>query len=691
MWLANEDANSLPPEDITTGKRLGFLDSLENSYKQTALYYSQFGAEQALREAEAENLYRIRKVGGQPPSALGFELIGSGLPDIGLLTAPGGGGVGQYLAGHVPYTEYLRQATSYTDEQARRGIPKGGQLMQERNDQLRELQTKYPDAGIQTYDEMLDGIKANLAHMRRLDAHDTSAPGTLGWLAGQMAGGIDPRVNPVNFMTLPVGGVGKSALTRILTQGAGQGAAEAVAQFTGTRENQRILGGNPTIGESIGQIAAQAAMGGAIQGAGEIVAKGAGFLGRKWFRHAPNDPAIPPPKVEPRTPSSAARLSGQGVIEPPTGLAAEADARITQAVRETVGLGRNADRVSRADFQAVREQLDRMGGPMPWEVPPTAHTRIYMPGEQTVRNAPTPASPGETVDEIARRIDPETFRQYDRLNEIKTEQRSKAIAAGISKTEQLIGRLGPIDTEIRATEAKLAGAGKRALKRLQPKLAELKAQREALVEAGAAQVHVQEADYRMRDLAPAVSRAYARARDRWKLQDEQRADVERMMHEGVQSFERMRTFATGKPNVANTIADEEFGRLIGPPRSPLESIPELQSSIAQPVPAGKDAIDEVKRVQTEQLKTADAGIDAFRQSVKKLLEPPAKPAAGKVVEPATIQLPGMSRALPLDGMPIRILREDGSEHELTIRQMLEEIEEDNTLLRAVSTCAGKAK
>lgn len=659
----NRDALTLPAGDITRGKRLGFLEAFEAAYQDNFFVNAQFGAEYELRSMEIENFQRIRSVQEQIPRTLQdyTPTTMSGIP--------------------LDYTEYTAFLSGMADG--------GGRISPralEADEKLDELKRKYPGAGILTYTDMFNAMREKAQRVRMRASRDTSWTGYLGWFTGGTVGGLDPRTNPLGFYTLPAGGFGKTAVQRIASQGVAQGVIEGVAQFTGVRENMRILGFDPTIEESLYAAGGAAIGGAALQGVGE----GLGVLGRRWFRNTPDDPAPPAPapdRVRQAPEPSPAPEPGRASVETVNAAEAqlaqrmaptlEGEQAITRAVQGVLGKAPSTMRAARADFAYMRDQLSRFDGPLPWEVVPPTHTRL--PTADAGVNAPRveAKTAGETVDDIARRVDPETFRVYDNLQKKKQQARNLLDFERSARDLQADATLKPMREEVARLEQRYNDATKRNQKKQLPAL---EAARKALADAeqakrsgdnegmARARKRIMEIDEKMRDLAPAVSRAYTRAEGKWKVQQETLKDVERMIAEGRTTLEQT-------PAKSGVVDDAEKAYFSRP--TVADSVPELRSSLAKPVPDGKDAVDEVQRVAVEMLKKYDEQIDNFRSDMKKVIAKDGEDA---------VQIEGVQEPVKLSE---KIVIEDaeGLPRTMTVREMIEELDEAEEVLKVIGTCS----
>lgn len=659
----NEDAVPLDIGSVTGGKRYGFLDEIQKSYNETYNLYSQYGAESALWKMEQDNAQKIRDKGGQPPISLDIQFPApeSGIPGIG-------GAYQNYLERYYPYTAAWR-----------------GQIdLAEKNKRLQQLKIEYPDAGIQTYDEMMTTIRGQVSdNARRLQEHSSTIGGDIGYFVGGMAASVDPRVNPVNFVMALAGGAGlaKGAILRALEQGGFQGVSSLISAYTGEHENIKFLTGKePTTEETLLQAGQQALYGVGGQALAEAARFGVGAVRRKWFqRTTPTDIPPPPPKPPEAAPPVLGRPSA-GVPEiraPLTPVQREADLAVTQAVRDVVGTSRTAMRTAKADFFEVRSQMADMNGPQPWEIRPPTHTRTYAPGEVIT---PEVSFQNSTPDEIARRIDPETFRVYDKLAKIQQDARDSLMRFAATREIAIGQETAPLDKQIAELQNKLVDANKRTTKRIAPRLSELQKERERILterraadtpQMAQARSIVQRADFSMRDIAPAVSRAYARAHGEWIANEAMKADVNSMLSEARATLEPKASI-----HLTHPVGDAELNAWLHQDRSPQTFIPELQSPTAKPVAPGEDAAKVVGEEQSLQIKAQHEQATALVEGAIKTLDTPDVP----------ITVPGHDTPLALDD-EIFIKDDNGSLVKLTIRDLLKDVQEHSGMLQAVSACS----
>lgn len=165
---------------------------------------------------------------------------------------------------------------------------------------------------------------------------------------------------------------------------------------------------------------------------------------------------------------------------------------------------------------------------------PTPEMRKSMDEASILSHEPPPP----TVHEVARNISPETFAEYDELSAQRdTIGRQLREAAASRKDEALAS--APHNEAIAELQTKLEAANPRMAKKYQEKLETLTAENDAYISGKTQELSPEinrlrglytAADYRMRDLAPKVSKAYRDAEARQPIKEET-APVEQAVQE----------------------------------------------------------------------------------------------------------------------------------------------------------------
>lgn len=496
-----------------------------------------------------------------------------------------------------------------------------------RNQHIEKLRQQRPDLGLQTYDEMWTTVRKKAkAAEDRWEQSETSFGGAIGGFLGQMAGSMNPVTDPLNAATLGVGGVGRSVSKRIATEAGGQALVEGVNQFTGVSAARERLGLETSFARSAEQVAAVGIGAGALRGASE-------GLGR-WFRGAPIVP--------------------------------EAPARLEYPLAHYLGGSRRARTVLDAELANVGKQLD--DGVPPWAVKP--HTETALPRDILAPDARVPMS---TIEQLIELADPETWRLYSRLQE-KADQLRSAIDA-IPKIIEDAGStsaLKQLDEQLATLAATAANAKGKKLAKLEAEMAALQEQRTPLAErvsAGSGETaarrqselrqNLANIDVQMRDLALPLSRARAAAEDRFLAQrvDPDVAALLRRNNPGSEVLQK------AKWNEA-----------------PIERIDLSPARLEDKVPRRPtDPPDATPQARAEMRVKEDA---AFTETRVEALAAFAKQDLADVAE---LSLPD-GRTVPL-GTTIMLEGADGASRSVTLRDMLREVNDDNSLLESVASCS----
>lgn len=618
----NPDALTITPSLISAGPRLGFLGALEASLDEQTRYSNAFGGAIALQDEEAANRIRISALGETAPPPLDTGLFGTAAPTH-------------------RYSEF-RDAYTAMDPRPLADI------VGDRNTQLNALKAKYPNAGILTYDDMVTAVQAKSDAARRRAAADKDFLGGFGAFVGTSLGFFDPRTNPLGFAALGVsapasiGGVAIGAAARIGLEGVLQAGVQA-AQTPLAQANQRSLGGNPTTEDALLGIALAGIGGAAFRGIGEGVSR--------WFVHTPTDPAPPPPKPVERLPSEAVQTA----------------APLSAVDRVIANIEGANTRIGRTRIEGdINFAADQLGSwsVLPHEVVPPTEVRLPWDGKFTAPEIRSLVGAGETLDEVARRLDPETFRIYDALAVRRDQIRGILTVTDSPEARAILAARSTVDTALDSARAKLAAAT--TPKQIAKATAEVTALEE---QAGKMKVgsipettgspanyvadlraELVKADQNMRDLAPTVTRAYARAQGKWNVYEDQRAQIQAMIdgnkHQLGPILEGAAKLAKEAPVATPTSA------VAGP----------LKEAVETGTKATEEAVAQYSSVVEKAL--SDANVDK------------------------TLSIEGIDTKLHLDNDKLIVPTEDGTgEREISVRQLLEETREDADTLKAVGSCS----
>lgn len=661
---ANEDAFSVVPEAAATGPLVGFLESFSVGYQQQVRASAMYGIENEMFKLDDSQVRAMKRAGIEDaPSLSPDDTPYFNDPTTGLSPQAGA---------------YLDVARFYADG----GDPSFADKLTEYDKRIGELQTKYPDLKLKTSREMFDNVRAAAQEYENRSYNDRrTLGGSVGSFFGGAIGALNPNSDPINFLSTPIGGIGKSVITRVAGQGAAQGFVEGLNQITGVQEQRRLLGLDYGFGDAVARVGGAIVGGAALQAVGEGVVFGA----RRFFRSTPNDPAPLPDSIE-----RAALPDTSGI--PPQVIPADenlAAARLTREPETYTDYLQEASpfsnsRLGRArtvlDVDYMESRLNEWTAEAPAMLKPKTDTMITLPTRDFIAPDFARFAEKSQVDELARRVDPDTFRIYDSLAERKQIYKGRIEEVGNAENQALQTQIDAIDAKMYdlAMKAEQTG-GKRAaklrndIKKLdgeKAKLVDEQAKTETPEVARFRRLMMQE-DEKMRELAPLVSRAYARAQQNWTNTDADRKALYSMMRDGRQTL---------------PVADEQLNRVVVQVEQALEDrAPILRSAdkVRDKVGPDADAADVAAAIVADNMKVLDEALETYASSIDQLID-------AKISEEfdGTINVPGQDYRLHLDNDTIVVPNADGTgSREITIRQLLEETKANDHELEAVSTCS----
>lgn len=659
----NRDATTAAPEDVTFGPRLGFLGAWEAGYEAQQRANSAFGLEYSYRELEQEQNQRIRDAGLKPPPSLNDD-------DTFV------GGMGQ-LTGKQ--RAYFDAAKFFVDGEG------DAAPIAERDKRLAEIKQQHPDLAITDYGGMFREVqkRAQLAE-QRYGRSETTLGGTVGGFAGGVVASVQPETDPLNALTLGIGGGGKTVARRIATQAGGQGVVEAIDEVTGVQENRRLLSLSHGFAQGAENVAFAAVGGAALQGVGEGLGLAAKRAAKRWFRDTPTDPAPPPPEAPAREttlPDPNARqltfdFSDPAYKDLATGTQMDLPLHIPE---QPYGPSRLANLRAWQDLQTVNRQLDDFNGPAPVDVRPHSE----------VDPASTPVS--TTVEDLARQIDPKAFQLYDPLV-AEAEVLRRAVREGDAAAATREGQgASTVDDQIAVLEARAATLkNRKQLQRIRAEIDDLRTTRAVAVpnvppagELPSMRARLMKLDEKMRDLAPIVSRAYSAARDEWPAISAKEAaglggqEAPTAREEWQKPFPFMRT-----------IANRQRVRVREPEQMSLFG---FHPDIISKLPADAHAGQKVAAIAEADAKATDEALERFKARAAEALKPVAEKIEGleEGADPNTVLINGRELHLDNDRLPTGRTLEDGTMEMVPLRSVLASVKKDNDFLTSIGTCSTK--
>lgn len=665
----NDDMLFGPVNDVAIGPKVGFLRAFELAYKESVMYRGWMSAEKQLRDREEDNVRRIRDAGGTAPNTLNNM-------DIDVIA---GGGIFN-KSEYRDYMQALNESLTFSsvddDESRKQHVvdERVSTLLGDRNKQLATLKQQYPDAGIETYEEMVGGIIAETTEARKRLARSSysGVGGAVGGFLGGAVGGMHPESDPLNFLTLMMGGAGRNIFQRLLSQFGAQTVIETVNQFTGSRESKRLLGGQPTAVETLTDIAL-AGTGGAVgQLGGEIIGAGLRAVGvgvpadarpGRWFQDE-EAPPLPEPERPPID-----------VTPPPAAPAPRTEPSALDRVLARIEGGETRlGRVRGAqDLGDVAAQLSSWSQTAAAILPTTGRGA----GEIELPDAWARAAARDvSLDEIARNLDPAIFKRYDTLVTQRAALRrtvgivdEKDVAVRTAERTRLENRVA--DLERRMANARTDAQRDKAAAQLVIAQQELRGAEppgwlERAIEARSkARPEIDRIEGKLKEIQPLLERAYARAQGTWGLYEGQRQQVQQMIEQGRRALPESPIITRAE----KTLSEPEGVSL-------ADRVPELATN-AETVKATEPAVDIVQRMAAKNADQMDAGLEQLQAEASRIAK-----AEGEEIE---LTIEGHTYTLKAgDRLPDT---EGGNPDGITVREAMQQLDEDVQAIKAIGTCS----
>lgn len=678
----NEDAKTIDESHAALGPRVGPLEGFVAGWDAQVRASAQDGMWAAYADEEDAQVQALRKAGVENIPRIGFEdwrineILQIG-PDS-------------------DFFRYKEAAKFYSGD----GDEATAKRLQEHDSRIEELRKQYPDLNLRTARDMYDEVirKGREAESTMLNQKRTFG-GEVGAFFGGAVASMNPRTDPLNALTLGVGGWGKTAVARIATGAGAQSVIEGLNQITGVQGQRRMMGLSTGVEDAIGRVVGTGVGAGALQGVGELAV----FAGKRWFRNTPNDPA--PPAPEPYKPKEGEPLlleykpaNWAGRPEWEADVKAYQDSLIqdlmagardyTDDIIPMANYGRTRQGAARArlDMDYVASRLDAWDGEMPFQIKPKSSTSLPQRVGKNYAPEVRINTPGADLDAIAREIDPKLFNVYDDLAKRKSEYQRwledprfvKERDATVKRNEALIEELS---TKIDNLKYNMGRVGKRKQANMQPKLDALleekrasteKLTRKDTPEMAAIRRELIATDEKMRDLVPVVSRAYAHAQNKWDLGEQERELVRQMVRESRTDLPKKE-----EPVLRDTY--ENTAMLVG--QTLHERAPILKESykVEARMKPGSDAADYAKAIIEENQKVIDEALQVYRDSLDSIVTSE---------KDGVVTINGEAFKFDLDRDTIYVPNEDGEGvRRVTIRELLEENADAEAELKATQTCS----
>lgn len=664
---SNEDARSVTPDAAATGPLTGFLESFRTSVDVQMRTSAQFGIEYFMHEQDWQQTKSMLDAGVENPPQLMMSLEGSergeGTQSVAQMLRRDSG----FYEDFIPERsgEYLDVAKRHSGQDV---SPEFEERLQAYDAEVLKLSVAHPNLDLRTSRQMFDTVKE-----RAVAAEQTqqAARRTWGGTAGDFLGGalssMHPGTDPLNFYSLGIGGAGKTVAQRILFQTGAQGAVETVNQITGVQEERELLGLTHGFADAAQRVGAAALGGGALQGAGEVVAAGA----RRMFRkNTAIDPSPPVPAQEPLALPHPDQFKEEAQA---IGLEQNGRSYIDMLADQTPLSGIRVGRPRAvADIADISRQLEDWGGGNPVDARPRT-ADVTFPDDIGTSKLDTRATlDGNRMYQMAKEADPAIFNKYDGLLERKNTYQRWLDELASERNADVQATVEIMDERAHMLEAKLRTTqGKNNKAKIKADIKEVNADRASLLEVSkttespdVARVRGEllKLDEKMRDIAPLISRAYARVRGRW---GDTHAEVEAVWsayREGQQ-----------KPEMPSTNEVPDFDTAM----SLTDRAPIMRG--ADRVEPGTTSTITAQRIVAKNAEIIDEALDTYRTEAKRLVD---------VTEEGKLRVDGNEYEFDLDTDKMFVPHEDGTGgKEVTIREYLDQIKKSEEELEAVSTCS----
>lgn len=438
-----------PPAE---GPNRSFADSFSQAYEEQVTGWGLLSVEKGLEEAEEEYLNDVfRQTGERIDPLFSNGVTGSPFANEAAI------GAARYYEGRGELQAELAERTK----------------------RIEELQKQYPD--IAGYDSIWESVKerAQAAEQRgaSFQRRGRDYGSRFGGFLGAVIGSIDPRTDPLNTMTLGLGGAGRTFLTKVGQESAFAGLTESINQFMGVSENRSLLGLSYGTNQAFAQIALTAAGAGVIRGGAE----GASVAAQKLTQR--RKIATPPEAVP-----EGRRLS----VEQRAAVMDE-QSRVQLREQSIYGETPSAQRMFADEMEAHFSSLQEWFPSQTTKAELLATTAIpELPTANVVRAPPDFALGSarniEELDYIIRRADPQFGREFDRVNAEIEEAEVRITELELQRppyTRESVAspELTELDARISQLETKMEAARRPQEKgKVRKKIAALQEQREEALE-----------------------------------------------------------------------------------------------------------------------------------------------------------------------------------------------------------------
>lgn len=645
----NKDAMSpVPWEEAASGPYVSQLEGFRQAWKAQATGSAQMGMTESLSKKDAEQARMLRDAG-----EIDAPVLSNDLSDWYLSR-----GVERPLFESGDYPDIYRY---YGGEGTTPDIEK---QIEEYDNRIEAMRLKYPNMKLRTSRDMFDETVSEGREAERVLG--ASRGGNVGKFIGGAVSSMNPRTDPLNFSTMAIGGAGKNLAIRVAGQMGAQGVIESLNQVFGVQEQRKIMGMSYGAVDAVERVGMAAVGGGLMQGVGE----GTGAIikaGRRWFNDSKGDPA---PKFEPaqsiptRTPEMQAKFNN--------------DVRVALSGMHPLSATPEGRGRLTADLDYIKSKLEAWDGGRPFDIkPPKSDTRLPHNMEAFEPSRISVAT-HNNIDIRARQIDPKTFAVFDKLSERKVELRDQLdrIKPDTIVLQEKVNDLSDrIDVLREKLQRNVANKSKRApatKKRLDAAISERGTLLRQIEGQDTPPMRVlrnelMHTDYKMRDAAPLVTRAYAQAKGDWVARGSYLDGIKEMIRSGSREV-------PPRDVGALTDLDPDIVFRNQPVVSPM---PRRSIDVDSKMRDDADALHYTQAIVDEEGKVLGEAIESFRAGVSGAIKKDAK----------EVTLTGHDKPIRLDEDIVTTNKDGSGERTTTVRKLLQEQLEAEEDLKAVTVCS----
>lgn len=211
-------------ENVFRGPEVGFGESVAAAYNEAVYAEGVYSLAEGFKEAEQEALDNIYRTTGQRYDPVGVAVTGFSLSPVS--------GWGKRNSVYMELAEHYENGRPLSDD------------VKQHVEQLDELRKFNPE--VPSYQDIWGATQVQARRITAQNEMLQARPGGFARGAGQFvgfaAGAMNPKTDPLNVLSLGVGGFGKSAALRIASESGVSSLVELSNQLTGVQHSRSLLG-----------------------------------------------------------------------------------------------------------------------------------------------------------------------------------------------------------------------------------------------------------------------------------------------------------------------------------------------------------------------------------------------------------------------------------------------------------------